>query len=191
MRRTSEIKMGSISLRNAGLVATDTLFSNLNFVVADGDRVGLVAGNGRGKTTLLRAMAGQGELTAGDIVRSRGLQVGYVEQAKRAAQRTFLPGSEDGGFGQNDVAPPTFLAWRAQEEAGACLEACLAILAAVASQALYVTERPAPPALTDLLDSVRSAVPPVTGSRAIGPGLAVLTAALHAEIYDVAPSVAD
>jgi len=72
--------MGSISLRNAGLVATDTLFSNLNFVIADGDRVGLVAGNGRGKTTLLKAIVGQGELTAGDIVRSRGLQVGYVEQ---------------------------------------------------------------------------------------------------------------
>ena len=72
--------MGSISLRNAGLVATDTLFSNLNFVISDGDRVGLVAGNGRGKTTLLRAIVGQGELTSGDIVRSRGLQVGYVEQ---------------------------------------------------------------------------------------------------------------
>lgn len=72
--------MGSISLRNAGLVATDTLFSNLNFVIGDGDRVGLVAGNGRGKTTLLRAIAGQGELTSGDIVCSRGLQIGYVEQ---------------------------------------------------------------------------------------------------------------
>lgn len=72
--------MGSISLRNAGLVATETLFANLNFVIADGDHVGLVAGNGRGKTTLLRAMAGQGELTSGDIVCSRGLQVGYVEQ---------------------------------------------------------------------------------------------------------------
>jgi ATPase subunit of ABC transporter with duplicated ATPase domains len=72
--------MGSISLRNAGLVASDTLFSNLNLVIADGDRVGLVAGNGRGKTTLLKAMAGQGELTSGDIVRSRGLTIGYVEQ---------------------------------------------------------------------------------------------------------------
>src|SRR4051812_37123253 len=80
-RRTGKTStMGSISLRNAGLVATDTLFSNLNTVIADGDRVGLVAGNGNGKTTLLRAMAGLGELTAGEIVRSRGLQVGYVEQ---------------------------------------------------------------------------------------------------------------
>ena len=57
------------------------------------------------------------------------VQVGYAEQARRAAQRNFLPGSEGGGFGQNDVAPPTFLAWRAQEEAGSCLEAGLAMLA--------------------------------------------------------------
>jgi len=77
--------MGSISLRNAGLVATDTLFSNLSFVIGDGDRIGLVAGNGRGKTTLLRAMAGQGELSDGDVVCSRGLRVGYVEQDMPAA----------------------------------------------------------------------------------------------------------
>lgn len=72
--------MGSISLRNAGLTATDTLFSKLDIVIADGDRVGLVAGNGKGKTTLLRAIAGQGELTEGEIVCSRGLRIGYVEQ---------------------------------------------------------------------------------------------------------------
>jgi len=83
--------MGSISLRNAGLVATDTLFSNLNFVIADGDRVGLVAGNGRGKTTLLKAIVGQGELTSGDIVRSRGLQVGYVEQDMPPASMALTP----------------------------------------------------------------------------------------------------
>tara|TARA_R110002124_G_scaffold63350_38_gene173409 strand:- start:20600 stop:22120 length:1521 start_codon:yes stop_codon:yes gene_type:complete len=77
--------MGSISLRNVGLVASDTLFSNLNFVIGDGDRIGLVAGNGRGKTTLLRAMAGQGDLSQGDIVCSRGLKIGYVEQDMPAA----------------------------------------------------------------------------------------------------------
>jgi len=72
--------MGSISLRNAGVIATEPLFSNLDIVIAEGDRLGLVAGNGRGKTTLLRAMAGLAELTTGDIVRSRGLTIGYVEQ---------------------------------------------------------------------------------------------------------------
>src|SRR5262249_33088350 len=42
------------------------------------------------------------------------VQVGYVEAARKAAQRNFLPGSEGGGFGQNDVAPASFPAWRGQ-----------------------------------------------------------------------------
>ena len=72
--------MGSISLNSAGVVATNTLFDNLSLVIAEGDRAGLVAGNGNGKTTLLRCIAGTQELTHGEIVRSRGLRVGFVEQ---------------------------------------------------------------------------------------------------------------
>lgn len=72
--------MGMISLRNAGHRAGDLLFSNLNLVLSDGDRVGLVAPNGRGKSTLLKAMAGQAELSEGDITRSRGLAIGFVPQ---------------------------------------------------------------------------------------------------------------
>ncbi len=72
--------MGSISLSSAGVTASAPLFSDLNLVIADGDRVGLVAGNGGGKTTLLRCIAGLQSLTTGDIVRSRGLRIGFVEQ---------------------------------------------------------------------------------------------------------------
>ncbi len=72
--------MGTISLRNAGHRAGDLLFSNLNLVVAEGDHIGLVAPNGRGKTTLLRAMAGLSELSEGELTRSRGLTIGYVPQ---------------------------------------------------------------------------------------------------------------
>src|SRR5690606_5642641 len=72
--------MGSISLSSAGVTASAPLFSDLNLVIADGDRVGLVAGNGGGKTTLLRCVAGLQSLTTGDIVRSRGLRIGFVEQ---------------------------------------------------------------------------------------------------------------
>ena len=61
--------MGSISLRNLGVTATSPLFSDLNLTIADGDRVGLVAGNGNGKTTLLRIIAGLGEPTS--LSRSR------------------------------------------------------------------------------------------------------------------------
>jgi ATPase subunit of ABC transporter with duplicated ATPase domains len=72
--------MGTISLRNAGHRAGDLLFSNLNLVVGEGDHIGLVAPNGRGKTTLLRAMAGLTELNEGELTRSRGLTIGYVPQ---------------------------------------------------------------------------------------------------------------
>jgi ATPase subunit of ABC transporter with duplicated ATPase domains len=72
--------MGSISLNAASLIAVEPLFSNVSLVIGEGDRVGLVAGNGRGKSSLLRCIAGQQELTAGDIVRSRGLTIGFVEQ---------------------------------------------------------------------------------------------------------------
>ena len=64
---------------------------------------------------------------------------GYLEQAKAAAQRTFIPGSESAGAGQDDVASPVFLAWAKEARAGRCLDAALAMLAAVASQALHVT----------------------------------------------------
>lgn len=72
--------MASISLKNLSITAQSPLFQDLNFVVQDGDRVGIVAGNGRGKTSLLRCIAGESEPTDGEIVRSRGLRVGHVEQ---------------------------------------------------------------------------------------------------------------
>jgi histidine ammonia-lyase len=112
------------------------------------------------------------------------VQVGYAEEAKRAAQRTFLPASEGGGFGQNDTAPPTFIAWRGQDQAAYCLEAVLAALAAVASQALHVTNREASPPLGALLADIRSSVPPVVESRAIAPDMERLVAAFRAKVYD-------
>jgi histidine ammonia-lyase len=119
------------------------------------------------------------------------VQVGYAEQARRAAQRNFLPGSEGGGFGQNDVAPPSFFSWRAQEEAGRCLEAALAMLAVVSSQAFFVTDRAAPPALASLMALTRRHVAPVTDSRVLAGELAELAAAFRSRVYDVAPGLSD
>jgi histidine ammonia-lyase len=117
------------------------------------------------------------------------VQVGYSEQARRAAQRTFLPGSEAGGFGQNDVAPLTGLAWSAQEDAGRCLDAALTMLAVVASQAFHVTQRAAPPALEELQEIIRSIFPPVAEPRPYAPQLTILMETFREGIYDVAESV--
>ncbi len=118
---------------------------------------------------------------------------GYSEQARQAAQRSFLPGSEGGGFGQNDVAVPTFLAWRKEAESGRCLEASLALLAAIASQAFYMTDRAAPPRLAPLLSEVRAHFPPVAARRPLGRDAERLRGCFTATIYaggaDTAASV--
>lgn len=76
--------------------------------------------------------------------------VGYEEEARMLAQATLLPGSESGGFGQNDVASPVFLAWSKQERAGELLDCSLAALAPIAQRALDVTGRTAPAPLLQL-----------------------------------------
>jgi ATPase subunit of ABC transporter with duplicated ATPase domains len=72
--------MPSISLRDVGVLTPHPLFQNLTMTIGDTDRIGLIAGNGGGKTTLLRCLAGLADPTTGDLVRSRGMRVGYVEQ---------------------------------------------------------------------------------------------------------------
>ena len=107
---------------------------------------------------------------------------GYIEMAKSAAQRTFIPGS-DSASNQDDVATPTFLAWSKEQRTGRCLDACLAMLAVVASQALYVTDRPGPPALREFLSLVRSHVPPLIEDRILGPEFDHLSQALTAQVF--------
>ncbi|MDW6025102.1 ABC-F family ATP-binding cassette domain-containing protein [Mesorhizobium sp. BAC0120] len=83
--------MALINLRSLGVTLRAPLFSNLNLTVAAGDRLGIVAANGRGKSTLLRCIAGSFEPTTGDIIRARGLRIGHVEQDVPAdlAELTF------------------------------------------------------------------------------------------------------
>lgn len=110
--------------------------------------------------------------------------VGYHEEARHAAARTFTPASESGGFGQNDLAPPTFLAWAKEADAGRALMAALATLAVVASQALHVTGRAVKPALAPFLAEVRRIVPPPSGMVMPGPLVAPLARHFTARVFD-------
>ncbi|KQS88712.1 MULTISPECIES: ABC-F family ATP-binding cassette domain-containing protein [unclassified Rhizobium] len=83
--------MTLINIRNLGITLSAPLFSKLNLVINTGDRIGLVAANGRGKSTLFRCLAGTLEPGEGDITKARGLTIGYVEQdvAPRLLDMTF------------------------------------------------------------------------------------------------------
>jgi ATPase subunit of ABC transporter with duplicated ATPase domains len=72
--------MSHLTLKDLGVTLGAPLFSGLSFTISKGDRIGLVAANGRGKSTLLRCLAGCSDPTAGDLTRARGLRSGLVGQ---------------------------------------------------------------------------------------------------------------
>ncbi len=110
---------------------------------------------------------------------------GYVEQARAAAQTSFIPASDTGGAGQDDVGTPAFLAYAREAEAGRCLDASLAMLAMIASQALFVTGRQAPPRLRGFVGLVRGAVRPVMEDRVLGPELRRLAGIFNGEVFEL------
>ena len=56
------------------------LFENISFSIAERQRVGLIAKNGTGKSTLLSLLSGKDGYDSGDIIYRRDLKVGFLEQ---------------------------------------------------------------------------------------------------------------
>ncbi|GHT71787.1 ABC transporter ATP-binding protein [Bacteroidia bacterium] len=63
------------------------LFENISFGIAEGQRTGLVAKNGTGKTTLLNILTGKEDYDSGSTVYRRDLRIAYLEQ-----NPSFAPG---------------------------------------------------------------------------------------------------
>lgn len=59
------------------------LFENLTFGIFEGDRIGLIAKNGTGKTTLLNIITGKEDYDSGNVVYRRDLRIGYLSQDPR------------------------------------------------------------------------------------------------------------
>ena len=58
-----------------------TLFRDISFSIGEGQKVGLIAKNGTGKSTLLSILSGKEGYDSGDIVFRRDLKVGMLEQS--------------------------------------------------------------------------------------------------------------
>ena len=61
----------------------EVLFDKISFSIAEGQKVGLVARNGTGKSTLLSVLMDKEGHESGDIIYRRDLKVGYLEQSPK------------------------------------------------------------------------------------------------------------
>ena len=71
-----DLQVENISKRFGDL----SLFSNVSFTIEERQRVGLIARNGKGKSTLLKMLAGEEPLDDGKVVLRSGVRLGYLEQ---------------------------------------------------------------------------------------------------------------
>ncbi len=56
------------------------LFEDANWLITPDERTGLVGGNGTGKSTLLKVLAGIESLDYGTLTRVKGMTLGYLPQ---------------------------------------------------------------------------------------------------------------
>ena len=66
------------------------LFSDISFTVEERQRIGLVARNGKGKSTLLKIIAGEEPWDNGKITLRNGVRVGYLEQEPEFASEVTV-----------------------------------------------------------------------------------------------------
>lgn len=56
------------------------LFSDINFSINEGEKIGLIGINGTGKTTLLRIIAGREEVDSGRVTKGKEVRISYLSQ---------------------------------------------------------------------------------------------------------------
>ena len=109
--------------------AGDTLFDNVTFTLAIGERAALVAPNGAGKSTLLRLLGKEIEPDGGSVVIKRDVSVGYYRQSHEVQAKGDVLSAFLSGFG--DIVELREQLAAAQHEAASGDERALAHLAHV------------------------------------------------------------
>jgi ATP-binding cassette subfamily F protein uup len=74
------LELRAVSVAPAeGAAALNVPFS---LILSSGDRIGIVGPNGVGKTTLIRAILGQGRFSSGEMVIGKNTRIAYLDQAR-------------------------------------------------------------------------------------------------------------
>jgi ATP-binding cassette subfamily F protein 3 len=77
-----------------------TLFKDITFTAARGDRWGIIGRNGTGKTTLFRLITGEQEPTSGTVAKQPGLRVSLLEQHRDFGSATTIWEAAAGQFSE-------------------------------------------------------------------------------------------
>ena len=75
-----------------------TLFRDITFTAARGDRWGIIGRNGTGKTTLFRLITGEQQPTAGAVTKQPGIRVSLLEQHRDFGNATTIWEAAAGQF---------------------------------------------------------------------------------------------
>ncbi len=80
-----------ITVRSLGLnFGARTLFSGVDFVINDGEKIGLIGRNGSGKSTFLKLILGEMKPSEGKITVDDGCKIGYLDQHLKFHTETVL-----------------------------------------------------------------------------------------------------
>ena len=89
---------------SAGGIAVEfgatTVFEDVSFTVARGERWGIIGRNGTGKTTLFKVILGELGPTRGSIARVSGLRIAHLEQHRDFGDATTVWQAAAGGFAE-------------------------------------------------------------------------------------------
>jgi ATP-binding cassette subfamily F protein uup len=81
-----------LAAENLGLKFGErTLFNNLEFSIAKGDKIALMGRNGVGKSSLLKILLGELQESSGTVTRAPNLDVGYFSQKREALNDNETP----------------------------------------------------------------------------------------------------
>ena len=78
----------------------NALFTDISFTINEGEKVGLIAKNGTGKSTLLNILAGEDTPDSGSIIYKNDVSIGYLPQlphfdAELSVMETCLVGTDE------------------------------------------------------------------------------------------------
>ena len=81
-------------------IADHVLVDNQDFLLHEGERVGLIGRNGSGKSTLMKILAGQERFYTGDVTLTRGVRAAYLPQEVdlthgKTVRENILEGAQD------------------------------------------------------------------------------------------------